>query len=64
VPGPTEPSTHRGRRPVLAASAAERAIFAPASDSSSIRSWIPYSPRLPKLAPNVLVVMQSTPAAR
>ena len=46
------------------ASAASRASRAPASDSSKIRSAMPYSPRLPRLAPNVLVSTQSAPAAR
>ena len=41
-----------------------RASRAPVCDSSSIRSAMPYSPRLPRLAPNELVLMQSAPAAR
>ena len=64
VPGPIEPSTQRGRAGVAQRSAAARAILADASDSSAIRSAIPYSPRLPRLAPNELVVTQSAPASK
>ena len=44
VPGPTLPSTQRGRSGVLYASADSRAIRAAASASSWIRSAMPYSP--------------------
>ena len=64
VPGPTEPSTYRGRCGVDQRSATSRAIRAPASDSSRMRCSMPYSPRLPRFAPNVLVSTQSAPAAR
>ena len=64
VPGPTEPSTQRGRSGVDHASAASRAIAAPARASSSMRSSIPYSARLAQLAPNVLVSTQSTPTSK
>ena len=63
VPGPTDPSTQRGRSSVLHSSAASRAIRAAASASSPIRSEIPYSPRLARLAPNVLVSTASAPAS-
>ena len=59
-----EPSTQRGRSGVDHWSAVSRAILAPASDSSAIRPESPYSPRLLRFAPNVLVVTQSTPASR
>ena len=59
-----EPSTYRGRCGVDQRSATSRAIRAPASDSSRMRCSMPYSPRLPRFAPNVLVSTQSAPAAR
>ena len=64
VPGPMEPSTQRGRPGAAQRSAAARASRADASDSSVIRSAIPYSPRLVRFAPNELVVTQSAPASR
>ena len=48
----------------LQCSAASLAIFALAWESSKIRSSMPYSPRLPRLAPNELVSTQSTPMAK
>src|SRR5258708_10114960 len=59
-----EPSTHRVRSRPAQASAAWRPMRATASDSSPIWSAMPYSPRVPRFAPNVLVVRQSTPASR
>ncbi len=64
VPGPTDPMTHRGRSGVDQASADSRAIRAPASESSKIRSLMSYSPRLARLAPKVLVSTQSTPTSK
>ncbi|MQY11596.1 hypothetical protein SRB5_17150 [Streptomyces sp. RB5] len=65
VPGPIDPSTHRCRpSPAVHASAASRAIRAPAADSSWMRSAISYSPIAEKFAPKVFVSTQSTPAAK
>ena len=61
VPGPIEPRTQRGRSGVDSSAATSLAIRAPASDSSSIRSVMSYSPRLARLAPKVLVSTQSSP---
>ena len=60
---------HRAENPARALvvdqwSAACRAIVADASDRLAILRVSPYSPRLPRFAPNELVVTQSTPAAR
>ncbi|CAM5366243.1 hypothetical protein STANM309S_04837 [Streptomyces tanashiensis] len=65
MPGPIEPSTQRWR-PSLApnSSATSRAIRAPASESSKIRSAISYSPAAEWLEPNVLVSTQSTPTSK
>ncbi len=64
VPGPMLPSTNRGRSGVAMASAACRAILAPASASSLIRSGMSYSLKALRFAPKVLVSTQSAPAAR
>ena len=65
VPGPIEPTTQRSRpSAAVNSSVAWRASRAPASASSPIRSVMPYSPRLARLVPNVLVVTQSAPVAR
>ncbi len=64
VPGPTLPSTHRGRSGVLCASADSRAIRAAASASSAIRSAMSYSFRAERLVPNVFVSTQSTPTSK
>ncbi len=65
MPGPIEPSTQRGRpSEAVKESAASRAIRAPASDSSSILSAIPYSASAAWFAPKVLVSTQSTPTAK
>ena len=53
-----------GGRRVDQASAASRAIRGAGRASSRIRCSMPYSPRLPRFAPNVLVSTQSTPTAR
>ena len=62
VPGPIEPSTQRWR-PSRAAnsSAVSRAMRAPASDSSAMRSGMSYSASAAWFAPKVLVSTQSTP---
>ncbi|AEK43486.1 hypothetical protein RAM_25040 [Amycolatopsis mediterranei S699] len=51
MPGPTEPSTNRGRSGVANSSAVSRASRAPASASSKIRPVMSYSAKLAKLAP-------------
>ncbi len=64
VPGPTEPSTQRGRPSAANSSATSRAMRAPASESSKMRSGMSYSPRAARLAPKVLVSTQSTPTEK
>ena len=64
VPGPTLPSTQRGRSGVLWASADSRAIRAAAYASSEIRSGMSYSFRAERLVPKVLVSTQSTPTSK
>lgn len=65
VPGPIEPRTQRWR-PSLApnSSATSRAMRAPDSDSSKIRSAISYSPAAEWFEPNVFVSTQSTPTSK
>ncbi len=65
MPGPTEPRTHRWR-PSFAvnSSATSRAMRAPDSDSSTIRSAISYSFAAEWFAPKVFVSTQSTPTAK
>lgn len=65
VPGPIEPSTQRCC-PVEAvnSSATSRAMRAPDSESSWMRSGMSYSPRAEALAPKVFVSTQSTPTAK
>lgn len=65
VPGPMEPSTQR-RCPLDAvnSSATSRAIRAPDSESSKVRSEMSYSPSAVWFAPKVLVSTQSTPTSK
>ena len=63
-PGPTEPATNRRRSGVVNASATSRAMRALASLSSSARSAIPYSARVPGRAPKVFVSTTSHPASK
>lgn len=64
VPGPTEPSTNRGRSSVANSSATPRAIRADASASSSSRSTMSYSARAARLMPNEFVSTASEPASK
>src|SRR6185437_10460313 len=64
VVGPIEPATKRGRRGVLAASAAARAIEPARRFISRACSASPYSASTTEAAPKVLVSIISAPASR